>query len=64
KCFGKLISKTLYQVFISCIRGFINSKIDYDLFMRLSISENIKLMKDGLLPDYAAYISTQRSVFL
>ncbi|MCE0743913.1 DUF4435 domain-containing protein, partial [Acetobacter sicerae] len=33
KCFGKLISKTLYQVFISCIRGFINSKIDYDLFM-------------------------------
>jgi hypothetical protein len=62
-CYGKLVSRALYQAFIDLLRKSTTMRIDYELFMRLAISETLNSMAVGLLPDLSAHIQGQCSAF-
>lgn len=62
-CFGKLISRSLYHAFVSVISAFLKSRIDYDLFMRMAISETFRSVRSGLLPDLNSHLQLQKFAF-
>jgi len=63
-CFGKLISRALYHALVSLLRRTTNIRLDYEMFMRLAISETVRLARAGVLPQFSAHIQSQRSAFV
>lgn len=62
-CFGKLISRALYHTLMKSLKKVANIRLDYDLFMRMAISESMKLVVSGNLPIFAHHIHAQKSAF-
>ncbi len=63
-CFGKLISRALYHSVVASIRSVVSVRLDYEVFMRLAISETIKAAAAGALPNHWAHIQSQRNAFV
>lgn len=62
-CFGKLISRALYHTCSYFFKKTTNTRMEYELFMRLSINETMKSVKLGLLPEFRSHIESQQSAF-
>ncbi|CTQ44520.1 DUF4435 domain-containing protein [Roseibium aggregatum] len=64
-CFGKLISRALYHSIVAILRSVVATlRLDYELFMRIAISETIKAAKAKKLPDFLDHIQSQREAFV
>lgn len=63
-CYGKLVSRALYHAFVAALRRATNLRLDYEVFMRLAISETMKAEAAGLLPNFSAHVHSQRNAFV
>ncbi|PTR07588.1 MULTISPECIES: hypothetical protein [unclassified Novosphingobium] len=62
-CFGKLVSRAIYQTFVRVIAQFVQVRIEYELFMRLAISETFRALDAGRLPRFQQHIGSQVHAF-
>jgi hypothetical protein len=62
-CYGRMLSKALYHTVINLLKKVISIRIEYEVFMRLAISETIKAMEAGLLPSFSLHVQQQRQAF-
>ncbi len=63
-CYGKLISRALYQTFSQEVSTHIKVRIEYELFMRMAISETFKALTNGQLSSLASHINSQTIAFV
>jgi len=63
-CFGKLVSRALYHTFVGLLRRTTTIRLDYEMFMRLAISETIRMAGAGLPPQFSTHVASQRNAFI
>ncbi len=63
-CFGKMISRALYHAILAALRSVSAVRLDYEVFMRIAISETLRAVAAGTLPNHLAHIQSQRSAFV
>ncbi|MCZ8377029.1 MAG: DUF4435 domain-containing protein [Beijerinckiaceae bacterium] len=62
-CFGKLISRALFHAFKAALKIIKVKAPDYEIFMRLAISETIKGARSGMLPNLFSHLDNQKTAF-
>lgn len=62
--YGKLTSKLIYHLIVHFAKKIMpKMRVDYDMFMRIAISETFNLMRSGHLRKLSGHIQSQRSAF-
>ncbi|BCM21646.1 hypothetical protein [Mesorhizobium sp. J8] len=63
-CYGRMLSKAIYHTVVNLLRRVSDMRIGYEVFMRLAISETVKVMTAGLIPEFASHVQQQRQAFV
>jgi len=62
-CYGKLIAKARFHIFLGWLRRAANLTVQYETFARQLIFHTQTLLRAGHLPDYARHLATMRPAF-
>lgn len=63
-CYGKLVARAIYGAFKKLSNSLCGHAMPYEAFMRFAVIEAVELVRQGLLPEFAAHIEQQKQAFL